>query len=257
MNSSTATHILITGASRGIGAALAINWSYKLGNKVRLSLIATSTDNLEQTRLSCTNNGSQTDVYALDITHYEKNIALIENISKHQPIDIAVLNSGVSGSAANQMEPLSQIRHIIDTNLTASLASATIIAEQMQQRGSGKIVLINSISAFRGLALTPSYCASKAGLKAYGDALRCKLAPHNVNVISVYPGFINTDMSQQFNGPKPFLKPASKMAAVIIHAVEKNQAVVVYPKLLGLALQCLNLLPTRLGDKLLRWLGYN
>jgi len=256
MNNKSKTHILISGASKGLGAALAIAWSLRLRDELHLSLIATSVDNLENTRQACIRNGSKVNVYALDITNYAANSALIKQIDQTQPINIAVLNSGVSGNSSKGIEPFNQAHHIINTNLTGTLSCASTVAELMLQKGTGKIVFINSISAFRSLPLTPSYCASKAGLKAYTDALRAYLTPHNISVISIHPGFIDTDMSKNFKGPKPFITTAQKMSAVIITAIEKNRAVLIYPRMLGAAHRCLNILPARIADKLLIWLGY-
>lgn len=256
MNKPQQQHIFISGASRGLGAALAIGYAKKLGKLATLSITATSNENLKQTKTACEALGCQVNSYAINVKDFAHCILQIQSINQQYPIDIAILNSGISGNSEAASEPWSQISNIIETNLLGTMATAQPLSSAMHARQCGKLVFISSIAAHRGLALTPSYCASKAGIKSFAEALRGQLEPAGVSVITVFPGFITTDMSEQFAGPKPFMISAQQAAQKIIHGVECNRAIVAFPWWLNLAQRSLNWLPARIGDRILRKMGY-
>lgn len=249
-------HILITGASRGLGAMLAIQCAERYGNRLKLSLIARDLDALGKVKTECEKLRAEVTVYSQDLNEIAACEKLIEQIDQSESIEIAILNCGITQMAEQTLEPVDKLELLLRTNLISTASLATIIANKMLLRKRGQIAFINSISAFRGLPLTPGYCASKAGLKAFSDSLRGKLEPQGLHITSIHPGFIDTGMTQGFKGPRPSMVSTEKIAPKIINAIEKQRAVFIYPPGLGLGQKMLNLLPARIGDRVLRALGY-
>ena len=115
---------------------------------------------------------------------------------------------------------------------------------------------MSSLAGFFGLPLTPAYSASKAGVKAYGEALRGWLAPHGVRVTVVMPGYVASDMCKAMPGPKPFLWSAERAARVIKRRLALNHARISFPFPLNIGTWCLAVLPPEISIKILGWLGY-
>ena len=249
-------HILITGASRGLGATLAKQWAKRYGNTIQLSLIARDLNALEEVKSECERFSAEIAIYSQDLNEIEACEKLIEKINDRKSIDIAVFNCGITKMTRLALESTEELQLLLQTNLVSTASLATLIANKMLKRKQGQIAFINSIAAFRGLPLTPGYCASKAGLKAFSDSLRGKLEPQGLHVTSIHPGFIDTNMTQGFEGPKPSMVSTEKIAPRIITAIEKKRAVFIYPLGLGLGQKALNLLPARIADRVLRAFGY-
>jgi len=126
----------------------------------------------------------------------------------------------------------------------------------MRQRKTGQIALVSSLAAYRGLPITPSYCASKAGVKVYGEALRGWLAPEGIKVSVICPGFVKSAMSDQFEGDKPFLMTADKAAIIIKKGLVSNKSRISFPFPLNLGTWFLTLLPASFADSILGWISY-
>lgn len=247
------SHILITGASRGLGAALARAYAKHYGDQLELSLVASNRNNLVHSEQQCLSHGAKVNCYGVDISDPNQSIQLIESLDN---VDIAVINAGVTGDSCNATEPWQQQEAIIKTNLLGAMACTHALIPAMQKSASGSIILISSVAAYRGFGLTPAYCASKAGLKSYADSIRDGLAAQGINVHLVLPGFIQTDMSDSFKAPKPFMLNADKAAERIISGIDRGQWVISFPHLLSYSQRLLNCLPARWGDAILKRLGY-
>ncbi len=127
----------------------------------------------------------------------------------------------------------------------------------MRQRGNGQIALVSSLAAYRGMPVTPAYCASKAAVKSYGEALRGWLSPEGIQVNVICPGFVNSDMSDTFSAPKPFMVTATKAANIIKNDLKKNKAIIAFPFPLNLGMWLLALLPFSIASFFLGLSGYN
>jgi short-subunit dehydrogenase len=126
----------------------------------------------------------------------------------------------------------------------------------MRRRGSGQIALVSSLAAYYGLPQTPTYCASKAALRAYGEALRLRLAPQGIAVSVVLPGFIDTSMTAGLKGPKPSLMSPERAAMLVRRGLERNRARIAFPRSLAWGLLWLSVLPPPLAERIMRTLGF-
>jgi short-subunit dehydrogenase len=126
----------------------------------------------------------------------------------------------------------------------------------MRMRGRGQIALVSSLAAYFGLPVTPAYCASKAGLKAYGEALRGWLAPQGVKVNVIMPGYVKSPMCDDMPGPKPFLWSPERAAKTIQRGLARDKARISFPFPLNWGTWWLAVLPACVSTRIVRWLGF-
>ena len=126
----------------------------------------------------------------------------------------------------------------------------------MQQRRHGQIGIVSSLGAYRGMPITPSYCASKAAVKSYGEALRGWLAEDNIKVNVICPGFVESELSAQFHGDKPMMISADKAARLIIKGLNKNTANISFPFPLNLGMWFLMILPAAISNWIMQQFSY-
>ena len=166
--------------------------------------------------------------------------------------------AGVTSSVGRggEGESWQRIRNVIAVNLDAALATVAAVLPPMRERRAGQIALVSSLSAYRGLPLTPAYCASKAALKSYAEALRGPLAADGVAVNLVLPGFVASAMSDAFAGPKPLLMSPDRAARIIRRGLARNRSRIAFPIPLSWGMWWLALMPPALSGRILRALGY-
>jgi len=240
-------NILITGASSGIGEALALRLS---NNQSRLLLLARSTDKLANVAKKCEELDAEVATYSADVKIIPELQNLITEIDTEFPIDLIICNAGVTNSIGEngKAESWEEISHVIDTNLYGVLASLNPLITNMQKRKTGQIAIISSLAAFYGMAVTPAYCASKAGVKGYGEALRGWLKHDNIKVSMVYPGFVKSALSDSFKADKPFMLSAEAAADIIVKGIQKNKASITFPFPLNFGVWFLSAIPAGIAD---------
>jgi len=174
------------------------------------------------------------------------------------PIDLAIVNAGVSRGIGRGEEVENwEIAHaMLAVNLDGAIATVAGVLPGMRARGQGQIALISSLAGYVGLPITPIYCASKAGLKAYGEALQGWLAPQGIAVSVVMPGFVHTPMTDAFRGAKPFMVSADRAAVLIRRGLARKAARIAFPLPLAVGLWSLAALPAGLSQRILRALGF-
>lgn len=170
------------------------------------------------------------------------------------PIDILIPAAGVSAGTAADGTPEGAARAggQVRTNLLGAINTVEPLLPRMLARGAGQVALVASTAALRGLPYSPGYSASKAGVRAYGEALRALLAPRGIAVTVVVPGFFDTPMTDRWHGPTPFMVSLERMVAVVRRGLDRRQARVTYPRLLALGTQAADLMPAFLGDRIMR-----
>lgn len=237
--------ILITGASGGIGSALARSYARR---GATLLLWGRDAGRLEETAAACRARGAVCHVDSFDLRDAGVQAARLAAVDAVTPIDIAIFNAGLGGTvpegAASETPEAS--RAVAEVNFVAPVIGANAIAHAMARRGRGQIVLIGSIAESFPLPMAPTYAATKAGLRMFAEALGIRLAKHGIGVTLVSPGFIDTAMSRQVSEPKPFLMDADKAAAIIVRGIESRARIIVVPWQFKVIRGLANLLPRAL-----------
>lgn len=243
------TRILVTGASSGIGAALARSVA---APGTRLVLWGRDRERLARVAADCAQAGAETALATPDLADLDAVIAAAAALP--DPMDEAYLCAGLSDIRAADavVERLSHVRDLGLVNYLAPALVATRLAEGMVRAGAGRIALIGSHAAFAPLPVAPSYCASKAGLAAFARALRLDLLPRGVGVTLVSPGFVETPMSARLACAKPGMIGADAAAKAIVRATRRGRGhLVLSPWLLALA-RLYGLVPDAIAARLAR-----
>ena len=239
--------IVVTGASSGIGRALALAYA---AAGIRLALAGRDQERLEEVAGQCKAKGATVTIATIDVRGHERMAAWIRAIDDADPIDLAIASAGVTaglGIGRLQEDPV-VVRNVIAINLIGAINVVDTVAERMRARGRGRIAVLGSIGALRGLPSCPAYSASKAGLHAYAESLRPTLAAQGVAISIVAPGFVDTALNRDIVCPKPLMMSAERAASIIRRRLERGDAVIAFPRLLALGLQLTHLLPRRLTD---------
>lgn len=247
--------ILITGATGAIGSALASDYA---APGRTLVLQGREPPVLKELARRCEARGASVQIRAVDLRSRADLQAWVDELALQPAPDLAVLNAGATSSIGErgEGEAWESIAAVLDVNLKAAIALTEALLPAMRRRGRGQIALISSLSAYFGLPVTPAYCASKAGLKAYGEALRGWLAAEGIAVNVVMPGFVDSAMSRRFPGPKPFMLSPEEAARRIRRGLAGNRARIAFPWPLSAGMWWLAVLPPALSFAILRLLGY-
>ena len=223
--------ILITGASSGIGRALA----YELaGRGYSLALTARRTETLEDIRDDLQAQHPSTTVVAhpLDVVACDTvPEAISACVDKLGGLDILLANAGIGLGEKVGQASFSKARRTIETNLLGAMATVDAAVQYFLEKGRGHIVGVSSVAAFRGLPRSSSYSASKAGFAIYLESLRAEVIRKNIDVTVLYPGYIDTSLNEMLPN-RPFLITVEKGAALIADMIErkvKSSTVPVWP----------------------------
>jgi short-subunit dehydrogenase len=255
MSSAAPRHVIVTGASAGLGRALAL--AYAAPNVV-LGLVGRDAARLADCASACRERGAQVETVLTDVRDALTMQSWLNQFDEAHPIDLLIANAGAASTlaSANDWEELERTAAIVDTNFYGAMHAVLPVVARMRTRRRGQIALVSSIAALRGMAISPAYCASKAALKAYGDSVRPLLARDGVRLSVVLPGFVKTAMSDVFPGDKPFLWSADRAARHIQTRLAARRPEIAFPNLLALGMRLLTLLPVTLADAILCKLSY-
>jgi short-subunit dehydrogenase len=215
-------NVFITGASSGIGRALAFELAARGDDLV---LAARRIDTVEQIRgeILGKHAGRRVEARALDVTHYADVYSVIDEVAQRLGrIDIIVVNAGVGSTGLIGMGHFEQDRAVIETNVLGAMATIDAAVALFRQQNSGHIVVISSVAAMRGLPGSGSYSASKAAIATYADAARVELHGTPIKVTTLYPGYIDTPINQDMGDRRPFLIDVDKGARIIADLIERG-----------------------------------
>ena len=242
--------ILITGATSGIGAALALTYA---GPGRALALTGRHEGRLDAIAGQCRERGAEVATAMLDVTDGEALAGWIAARDQDQPLDLVIANAGISGGAdaAGGGEGAGQARRIFAVNLDGVVNTVMPAITLMRARGRGQIALMSSLAGFRGFPGAPAYCASKAAVKAWGESLRGSLAGDGIAVSVICPGFVRSPMTDVNSFPMPLLMDTSRAAALIVRRLAANQGRIAFPWPMYLLAWLIGALPPRLTDRLL------
>lgn len=247
----TPVHLLLTGATGGLGQALATAYA---APGVHLSLTGRDPAKLSAVTAICLALGATADTATLDVRDGAALREWILAADAARPVTTGIACAGVSHAIGpdGSPEPIESVRRVFAVNALAAVETASALAERMRARRQGRIGIVSSLGGWHGSPSSPSYSASKAAARIYGEALRAWLTPSGVTVTVISPGFVDSPMSRRYHGAKPWLWDAPRAAAVIQRGIEAGTARVDFPWPLALGTFLLGLLPPRLGDATLR-----
>lgn len=249
------SHILITGASGALGGALALEYA---APGVRLTLQGRSAEKLAAIAAKCRDKGALVNEKTLNLEDTEATRAWAENLAATDPPDMVLANAGLNTNIGPNAEgePYAETMATARVNFLANLALVTALLPPMRAAGRGQIGLVSSLAGYYGLVPTPTYCATKAALKSWGNSLRGWLAPEGVRVSVILPGYVRSPMCAAMPGPKPFLWTPERAARRVRKGLERDWARVSFPFPLNLGVWGLSVLPAFLAAPIARWLGY-
>ena len=227
-------HICITGASSGIGRALA---EYYAGPGVRLSILARSYKKLMEVKARCEKMGAVVNIIAVDVCDRYQMQRQLSEACHEQAIDLLIINAGISQTqAAEEAKEMGNIgddwqmeARLVDVHMHGMLNSLHPVLSAMRQRRAGQVVLMASLNALVIIHRSAIYGAVKTAILSYGLALRAKLAEEEIKVNVICPGWVKSALTDLNNFSMPGIMSGDRAAAIIAKGVAKNKAVVGFP----------------------------
>jgi len=241
--------VFVTGASSGLGAALAREYAAR---GAVLGLLGRRADALRELAAALP-SPLEHHIYAVDVTdHAALAHAAADFIAREGGADIVIASAGVSaGTLTERPGDLAEFGHIFAVNVTATVATfAPFIDTMKRDTGRRRLVAIGSVAGIRGMKGAGAYCASKSAVHTYAESLRLELQPHGIRVVTIAPGYIDTPMTRQNHFPMPFLMPVDRFAAAAARAIDAGASYRVIPWPMGIVTKLLRLLPNVVFDAL-------
>ncbi|WP_181702141.1 SDR family NAD(P)-dependent oxidoreductase [Chthonobacter albigriseus] len=242
--------IALTGASSGLGRALAIEFA---GPDVNLLLIGRNSQRLLAVAEECRLKGALVRIRVLDVRDRTALEEALWSFDQDTPIELLVANAGVSGwpTPAGQLEPEGETRRLMDINYLGMLNTIEPVLPRMVRRGRGRVAVISALAGLRAVPRMPGYSASKYAVRGYGVALRGMLAGTGVGVSVVYPGFV---APQEVSDTETEVGPAfERVARVISHHLVAGRSSIAVPFFTAAILAVTGLLPAALSDRIVTW----
>lgn len=236
--------VFITGASSGIGAALARHYA---AQGAVLGLVARRGELLAELAASLNTDCA---TYAVDVRDADAMRAAAEDfMQRHGTPDIVIANAGVSrGTLTQYAEDLAAFRAVMDINVLGLVHTFHPFIEPMRQAGQGRLAGIASVAGLRGLPGASAYSASKAAAVSYLESLRVEMAKTGVSVTTLCPGYIRTPMTDVNTYPMPFMMEADDAAAKMAHVIDQKRRYVILPWQMALVGRLMKLLPAWVWD---------
>jgi short-subunit dehydrogenase len=231
---------IITGASSGIGAEMAREFSRRGYEVVLLARRADLLDQLAKELPKAT-------AIACDVTD---STAVHVAVARSGPFDVAIANAGV-GVSAWAAKSVADAELMMRVNYFGMLYLFDAVMPSMMERRSGHFAGIASIAGLRGLPTSAGYSASKAAMQAFLEAARVELAPFGVNLTTVNPGFIVTAMTEKNKFKMPFLMKADRAAKIIVDGIERGKRIVEFPFPVSMAMRFARIVPAWMFDRVM------
>lgn len=245
--------VLITGASSGIGRGLAIELRRR---GAKLGLVARRKELLDEMvgeiAASTSSNGDgQASVLALaaDVQDATSLRAAAEQMqARFGKIDVLIANAGIGGNNDAAQLDAAKLANVINVNVLGAANSVAAVIPEMVERGSGHLVVISSLAAYRGLPKSAAYCASKAAVSAMFESLRLDLKPHGIDVTIIHPGFIKTPLTAGRQAKLPWLQELEPAVRKIVRAIERRKKSYAFPWQLATIVRAGMIMPNAMYD---------
>jgi len=234
----TGTRIWLTGASSGIGAALADELADR---GARVAISARRVDRLNEV------SGGRMKSVPLDVTDHDAVLAAAEDVrDEFGDIDYAIFNAGAWTQTKIGQWDADAFRSQVEVNLLGTNSGIAAVLPRMLERNAGTIVIVASVAGYRGIPSAEAYGATKAALLNLAESMRADLAPTGVQVQWVSPGFVRTELTDANDFPMPFMIEADEAAAIIADNLGSGRPEVVFPLPMAVSMKLLRLVPQRL-----------
>jgi NADP-dependent 3-hydroxy acid dehydrogenase YdfG len=241
---------LVTGASSGIGAALAKELA-RGGTEVVLA--ARREDRLEALRDEIVRAGGRARPLVLDVADANAAVAAIRAVDEEiGGLDLVIANAGLGYPHSAKKLTWERAAPMVATNLTGALATLTAVLPQMLERGRGHLVGVSSVAAFAPVPAGSVYRATKTGLTAFLGNLRAELGDTPVRVTAVHPGFVRTAIADHFSVQPPLVLEADDAARVIVRRLPSAPAQIDFPTPIVLAMRIMGALPAFVSGVMVR-----
>jgi len=268
----SAVRVLITGASSGIGRALALAYAREGASLV---LLGRDAERLEAAAGACLAAGAEeAETHVADVRDREAMARIVQSAHEKRPIDILVANAGVSTglSPGQLLETPEAVRAMLKINVDGVFNTVEPAILPMCARKSGRIAIVGSMAGVRALPHSPAYCAAKACVHMWADSLRAQLAAHGVHVALIVPGYVKTPMSARtivktplsartllkrsasagVESWQPSAMSDGEAARIIKNGLDRRRNVIAFPRYMYWAMRLFSLLPAALVDGVMR-----
>ncbi len=239
-------NILITGASSGIGQALA--YQCAMDGAKNLFICGRNAERLKAVADVCRTKGSTVYETVLDVTDETAVREWLNKCEAIAPIELAFSNAGIGTGIENEENVRRTFATNVNGNLNLILPLINIFKESGKERARKQIVITASIAGYHGLSTCPAYSATKACMKAWGEALRGMLAKDGIRVNTVCPGFVRSRITDRNTCPMPFFMEADKAAQIILERVDLNIGLIAFPLPMRLGAWFLSVLPSPIAE---------
>ena len=237
--------ILITGASSGIGAALALEYA---NAGVFLAISGRNENRLNQIAKACRLKGAVVIIKIIDVTNKFAMHQWVLELEKNISLDLVIANAGIAGGVNGAGSGGDSIREIFSTNIDGVLNTVVPVLDVMEKRGYGQIAIMSSLASFKGFSGTPSYAATKAAVRIWGEGLRERYSESGLKVSVICPGFVKSRITENNLFPMPFIMSGKKAAKIIRHGLYRNKGRIAFPKIMYFLAWFYGVLPPKLSS---------
>lgn len=244
--------IVITGASSGLGKHLALGYA---SSDNKLVLLARRHEKLEEVAALCRLRGAQVETIVSDVNDFDA-MQMIGTQLAQKPIDRIILNAGISVGHSGGMTPFDNFHRLFKTNFLSVHALLEPIIPKLLEQKSGEIVFISSLASLMSMPTSVAYSSSKRALNAYAEGLRYQLKPYGIEVMTILPGFIDSEMTQKNHFKMPFLLSTDAGVKRIIRAITKKKHFYPFPLRFYLMIRVALLLPQFLSDRIVNYVNF-
>jgi NAD(P)-dependent dehydrogenase (short-subunit alcohol dehydrogenase family) len=240
--------VLITGAGSGLGREFCRALA---GECAAIAAIDRNPDSLAA--LAAELSGKRLATAVADVTDLAGMRSAITDLERRLgPTDVLFANAGIGRETSALNFNAADVAAQINVNLIGVANSIDAVLPGMRERRRGHLVVLSSLASYRGLPMMAGYCASKSGVSALAEALRCELEPIGVDVTIVCPGWIRTPLTSNIDVPQPHMMEVGPAVARILKAVRKRRAFLAFPAWAAWQVRLMRWLPSRLSDWLVR-----
>ena len=221
------TSIVITGASSGIGEALALDYA---APGIALALSGRDAQRLDAIAAACRAKGATVDAGQIDVVDRAALAEWLTKFDDAHPVDLVIANAGISIDKDNSsLDDFSVVRKTLDVNVGGVLNTVEPLVARMMARNRGQIAVVSSLAGFVGLPYSASYNASKAAVRVWGESIRYVLKKSGIGVSVICPGFVVSRMTAEAPFKMPFLMTSARASKIIRNGLARNKARIAFP----------------------------